>query len=289
MGRKSGGEGMTIEAKVIEDSVSPEGIRLTTFQLRYPRMIHSEFMTHRVFSRNASSSRAIPILTMLRSTVSDMAMPVAWGQNKPGMQARVELTGFRRWAAKQIWKMAGYSAAMFSYLMYRTGAHKQIANRITEPWSHISVVVTATDWQNFFYLRDHADADPTIRALAQSMKAAFDASQPKELELGEWHLPYVHPYEREDLTLEECIKISVARCARVSYLLHDEGHPTLEKDTALHDMLVIMNPKHASPAEHQATPDKMWTRKRWGHPQEHGNFRGWRQYRKTIEGEAIYG
>lgn len=280
---------MTIQAKVIEDSVSPEGIRLTTFQLRYPRFIHSEFMTHRVFSRNASSSRAIPILRMLRNTVSDMAMPVAWGRNQGGMQARTELTGFRRWVAKQIWKLAGYSAAMFSYLMYQTGAHKQIANRITEPWSHISVVVTATDWQNFFYLRDHEDADPTIRALAAEMKAAFDASEPKKLEVGEWHLPYVLDYERENAPVEECIKISVARCARVSYLTHDGGHTILEKDLALHDALVVTDPKHASPAEHQATPDKMWTRKRWGHPQEHGNLRGWRQYRKTLPGEAIHG
>jgi len=289
---------MTIEAKVIADSISPQGIRLTTFQLRYPRFIHSELMTHRVFSRNASSSRAIPILTMLRNTVADMAEPVQWGSNNPGMQSKAPLTGVRLWIARRLWRTAGWVAAGFAYGLHLAGAHKQIANRVVEPWSHISVVVTSTDWANWFALRNHRDADPTIRELAVRMSLAMGASTPTPLEPGDWHLPYVNTQTYLDAASYSeagfgtvrslLIKASVARCARVSYLTHDNKEPSLDADIKLYDRLVKSKPAHASPTEHQATPDKLWSRNRWGHPAEHGNFYGWRQHRKQIEGEAVH-
>lgn len=289
---------MTIEAKVVADSISPEGVRLTTLQLKYPRFIHSELMTHRVFSRNASSSRAIPILTMLRNTVADMAEPVMWGSNNPGMQSKAPLTGFRLWIARRLWRVAGWVAAGFAYGLHLAGAHKQIANRIVEPWSHISVVVTSTDWVNWFALRDHPDADPTINLLAKKMRLAMGQSTPKKLAHGEWHLPYVTMTTHLDAAAyaeaghgsiwDLLIKASVARCARVSYLTHDRKEPSLMADIKLYDRLVVSKPVHASPTEHQATPDKLWSRNRWAHPAEHGNFFGWRQHRKQIEGETAY-
>jgi hypothetical protein len=274
---------MTITATVLEDSLSPEGIRLTTFQLRYPRFIHSELMTHRVFSRNASSSRAIPIMRMIRNTVADMAEPVAWGRNKPGMQAGKNLTGFRRWIARRLWRTAGWTAAGFAYLLAKSGVHKQIANRVIEPWSHISVVVTSTDFSNWFKLRDHEDADPTIKALAQAMRVEFDENKPKDLMPGEWHLPYLSEEEKASLHTELARQVSAARCARVSYLTHDNQTPSLEADYRLFEQLMGGEIQHASPTEHQATPDKLWSRGRWAKPELHGNLHGWRQFRKEIE------
>lgn len=285
---------MTIEVKVIRDSISPEGIRLTTMQLRYPRFIHSELMTHRVFSRNASSSRAIPILTMLRNTVADMAEPVQWGSNNPGMQSKAPLEGWRLWLAQKLWRAAGLVACGFAWGLHKAGAHKQIANRITEPWSHISVVVTSTDWSNWFALRDHPDADPTIRDLAVNMHLAMDSSYPEKLQPGEWHLPYInrdeeiayHKHRNKDGT-PLLVRLSAARCARVSYLTHDGRTPSHAADIKLWEQLAESAPIHASPLEHQATPDKMWSRSRWAKPGEHGNFRGWRQHRKMVPGEAV--
>lgn len=279
---------MTITASVIADSVSPEDIRLTTFQLRYPRIIHSEFMTHRVISRGASSSRAVPISRLISDILVDPAEPVAWGSNKPGMQAGAELTGIRRTLAKLAWHGAKRMAILAARISQWAGAHKQVANRILEPWSHISVVATATDWENFFALRRHPNADPTMKALADAMWEAREASTPSRLEAGDWHLPYVLPEDAEINDLEALKKISAARCARVSYNTHTGRMPTAEQDMKLFDHLVAEAPVHASPTEHQATPDRKWTRGRWGKPEMHGNFRGWIQHRKTIPGEAVH-
>lgn len=276
---------MSIEAKIIRDSVSPEGIRLTTMQLKYPRIIHAEFMTHRVFGRNASSSRAIPIQVQIQHIINDPAEPMAWGSNKPGMQAGAELTGFSHWLTRRMWHFAKRCAIFAARMSLRAGAHKQIANRLLEPWSHISVVVTSTDWSNFYALRDHEDADPTIRALAVAMKSAHDRSIPDRLIPGMWHLPYVRATEEGDVETRK--KMSAARCARVSYMTHDRKAPSLEQDLKLFDQLVGNAPVHASPLEHQATPDKRWSRDRWSHREQHGNLRGWRQHRKMITGEAV--
>lgn len=304
---------MTISAEIIADSISPEGIRLTTMQLRYPRFIHAEFMTHRVFSRNASSSRAIPIKRLIEDVERDPAMPVFWGKNQKGMQAQednrdmnVRYDGLLydvigddpRWP-EEAWREACQMAIRFASALHRAGYHKQIVNRLLEPFAHINVVVTATEWANFYALRRHPDAQPEMKALADAMWEAQQASEPTPLSPGQWHLPYVTEDDWVEINaggvvtedqVKTTIKISVARCARVSYLTHDGRRPTIEEDLALYERLIGSYPMHASPAEHQATPDKpapaedLW--RTWQRAHQHGNFWGWIQYRKTLPGEA---
>jgi hypothetical protein len=295
---------MTISAIVIADSVSPEGKRLTTFQLRYPRMVHSEFMTHRVFSRNASSSRAIPVERMIADLRRDPAMPVYWGSNKPGMQAGAELDPEAIGVCQSIWLDAMEQMISKAEWLVSNGLHKQIANRILEPWAHINVVCSGTEWANFFALRAHADAQPEIKALAEAMMAALAQSDPELLQAGDWHLPYINYDDHEvglnhgntvdGSWLEVMKKVSVARCARVSYLTHDGRQTTVEEDIALYEKLVVSQPLHASPAEHQATPDEPNTMfgglgGKWANAKEHGNFVGWRQLRKQLPNEFIPG
>lgn len=280
---------MTTTVKMVEDSISAAGIRLSTMLLRYPRFIHAELMTHRVFSRNASSSRAIPVRKLIEDIRRDPAMPIHWGMNQPGMQAREQLTGWRLWAVKKLWMLGMWIMTTIALLASRIGAHKQIVNRMVEPWSHINVVVTSTEWDNFWELRCHPDAQPEMHELAVRMKEVFDASIPKQLVPGEWHLPFVTPEERRKFDLNTLLAASTARCARTSYLTHAMGVPVISKDTGLHDKLVASVPIHASPAEHQATPDTVKPANDnsntvvWENPEKHGNLRGFIQYRKVVE------
>lgn len=317
-----------IEAEVVRDSVSGEGKRLTTFKLRYPKFIHGEFMTHRVFSRNASSSRAIPVAKMIEEVRSDAlrAAPVSWGKNQPGMQAAEELDDSERRHligrilgdegthvtdlefAKATWRRAALGAAIDAEQLAKIGAHKQIANRVLEPFLHINVICTATEYDNFFGLRLDKAAQPEMRGLAEVMWMARVGSMPTTLKPGEWHLPFVSDEDADaliesyynrahpkpvvatewDRILDDLTKTSVARCARVSYESHETGkRSTIKEDMALHDRLLAS--KHLSPFEHQATPDSEWGgfSSGWQNPNEHGNFVGWRQYRKTLAGEAV--
>jgi thymidylate synthase ThyX len=268
-----------IEAKIITDSISQTGARLTTFQLIYPRMVHAELMTHRVFSRNASSSRAIPVSKIIQQVIDNPAMPVYWGKNQKGMQAKEELAGEALAQAKEIWLAARDAAVEQARKLVDIDLHKQIANRILEPWHHIHVVVTATDFDNFFNLRCDPDAQPEIKVLAEQMRDLFFDSKPAELAIGMWHLPYVSRSGGMYVPVgdKSIIKASVARCARVSYMTHDNENPTLSKDVELHDQL--LKSVHMSPTEHQATP--MIDPNAYS-----GNFRGWVQYRKMIKGEC---
>ena len=275
---------MTITAKVVADSVGPNGVRITTMELEYPRFIHAEFMTHRVFSRNASSSRAIPVMKVLKRIFTDMAMPVHWGANMPGMQAREELSGWRLKMARALWIFSGWIMCCFAYLLTKIGLHKQVANRIIEPWSHIKVLVTSTYWDNFFALRLHQDAQPEILELAEAMFLAKKYSDPVYLHAGEWHLPYIRGMDRSVYSVEDRIKMSVARCARVSFLNHDGRVTSLEEDLKLFDRLLAGDLKHASPAEHQAQAIDGYSQVK---SDVTGNFYGWKQYRKNIEHEAI--
>jgi len=265
-----------ISARIVADSVSMSGRRLTTFVLRYPRFIHAEFMTHRMLSRNAASSRAIPVNKFIKSVMTDPAMPVYWGANKPGMQAGDELVGWRLKAAKALWVLSGLAMCGVAKMFEWIGLHKQIANRILEPWFYIEVVCTGTEWGNLYNLRAHKDAQPEFRELANKMIEAQRASTPKHLDYGRWHMPFITNEEVEKYGVEKCKNMSVARCARVSYLNHDGSTPNPEKDLKLLEKLIEQ--PHASPFEHQATPmldpnDKS------------GNFRGWHQYRKSINNE----
>ena len=278
---------MKFEAKMIEDSISPSGVRLSTMQLCYPRFVHAEFMTHRVFSRNASSSRAIPVEKMIQQVRNAPAKPVHWGANQKGMQAHQELDAAGKDYALDLWIAAAFHAASIAERMAVLGLHKQVANRILEPFQWMHVIVTATEWNNFFELRDHADAEPNIRLLAQLMETAMSESEPvfrgtDTTEESSWHLPYVTKDERahwEDRP-EVLAQISAARCARVSYLTHDGQRPNYQKDLALYDRLVGSRPLHASPVEHQAWPMPFGMGDGFS-----GNFRGWHQFRKQIEAE----
>ena len=291
---------MTLSVKIICDS-KYAGNRLTTMELTYPRFIHAEFMTHRVFSRNASSSRAIPIQKLIDLIKEDTAMPIHWGKNQPGMQAHEELSPDEIQAAKGIWLAARDEAIAAAEALIKIGAHKQIVNRILEPFSHITVLVTADSWNNFFALRDHTDAQPEICVLAQMMKDAMDKNVPYTLADSDmWHLPYIDEQDVEDAT-KHCMKgritrdmprkheidqvlcaISAARCARVSYLTHDKKRPTIEEDMNLFFRLTAVNPPHMSPCEHQAHPTTGNSNVR------EGNFRRWHQFRHTIHGNTVY-
>jgi thymidylate synthase ThyX len=255
---------------IIEDSISPEGVRLTTLQLKYQRFIHGEFMTHRVFSRNASSSRAIPIDKEITGIINDTATPIHWGVNKAGMQADSEIADIVQ--AKQIWLEARDAAIYHARKLQALNVHKQVVNRLLEPFVNIHVVVTATEWENFFNLRLDAAAQPEIQHLAKSMLQDMYGSKPKELTPGQWHLPYVSQEERNQHPPHILVKLSTARCARVSYLNHDQSNPDYSKDIKLHDDLLRM--KHMSPFEHAAAPQ------RGGF---YANLRGWRSYRNTLE------
>jgi uncharacterized protein (UPF0147 family) len=271
---------MTINVKMVADSISPSGHRISTMQLTYPRFIHSEFMTHRMFSRNASSSRAIPVSRMLSNVWNDPATPVHWGTNMPGMQAREELRQFRRLAARVLWKVSGRTMCVVAWCMSRIGLHKQVANRLLEPWQHIHVVVTATEWDNFFALRCHPDAQPEFQELARLMQRVRDMSVPRQLRYGEWHLPYVTRAERAEYSISEAIRVSAARCCRVSYMNHDGKKTTLDQDLGLYNKLVTADPPHMSPVEHQATPspdDRFYF-----------NLRGWQSNRWWIEAAAKF-
>lgn len=289
-----------IEAKIIKDSLAPSGIRLTTFVLTYPRFIHSEFMTHRMFSRNASSSRAIPVKKSIQMVLDNPAIPLAFTKNKAGMQGGDPLDGKAAELAEKVWRQALFHAVDKAQLLADLDVHKQYANRILEPFSHITVVCSSTDFANFFALRYHPMAQPEIAELAKQMWFAYNSSTPKSLKSGEWHLPFVsdedsaillandlalHRLENFDETVfpqhdENLLKMSVARCARVSYLNHEGKQPTLQEDLTLYDRLVGSAPIHASPAEHQAMAVA-------DSGVRSGNYRGWIQYRKTLQGENI--
>ena len=279
-----------ISVKVIADSIGPSGIRLTTIEATYPRMIHSELMTYRKLSRNAASSRAIPVKKQLKRIWDNQACPEHWGINKPGMQADVEATGLRLWLGKKLWKLSGLCVLAFAWMLMKLGFHKQIVNRIIEPWSHITVIMTADQmgYANLFAQRDHVEAQPEFKVLARKMWVAYNQSTPKKLKTGEWHLPYVFSwdileiekwYPEDKAKQTEALKrISVGRCARVSYLTHD-GARNLNDDIKLCNKLMTNKPGHWSPFEHVAMAMLI--------PAPSGNFNGWFQWRKDFEEECI--
>ena len=306
---------MTITAKVVCDSISPRGIRLTTLELRYPRFIHAEFMTHRQFSRNASSSRAIPVERLIADVEMDPAVPIRWGLNGKGMQDHGEMSPVGECLAYAEWIAARDAAVRCArrFLRLREVPHKQIVNRIIEPFSHITVLVTATEWDNFFKLRRHPSAQPEIQKLADDIYIAMAESDPVKKKPGEWHVPYITDTDVEatlryvmddmpslglsfalveEMAMTILCNISVARCARVSYLRHDGKKASIDEELALFLRLMGEDPKHASPAEHQATPDGLAQDNPsapliWEEPELHGNFVGWKQYRKMFVGESV--
>lgn len=311
------------------------GRKVYTLHLRYPRIIHGEMMTHRVFNRNARSSRAVPVMTMLNDIRTNPFIPWHWTRNQRGMQ------GLGGWQQKILLKD---SAALHTdadtpvsreaaWLWGRDFAcdlaesfadaeyHKQVANRLIEPWMWMDLLVTATDWQNFLHLRDHADAEPHIRDLAELVGIALKQAKVQELYPGQWHLPYITDEDWELARaavrpdhgglaphgfVEDVLKkISAARCARISYKPFD-GEASFERELERFEMLVSNDAIHASPLEHQCQPDKIVTVESsyWAegdellkdvstegglYPELHGSLRDFIQFRKTVPNEAIHG
>lgn len=329
-----------IKAEIIADSLNPKGCRVTTFVLEYPRFIHAEVMTHRMFSKNAASSRAIPIEKMIQQVIDNPAMPVWWGKNQSGMQAKEELdnTNIKEYilnglhdlsrnensccgdvyygdhrfdegyiyhitdrdAAKAIWLEARDQAIIYVRKLMEIGLHKQIANRILEPWFNIRIILTGTDFENFFALRAHKDAQPEFQELAYKMLELYNNSTPKQLKDGEWHIPFGDKmdmdrvcdlaYDKSNMTMQQFItfgqrfiddikiKIAVARCARVSYF-NFEGKDDYQKDIEICDRLFGSIPRHLSPTEHvvQAADNDKYI----------GNIKGFKQYRYFFDDQNL--
>lgn len=270
-----------IKAEVILDSIW-NGKRITTLQLRLPRFILAQLNTHRAFSRSTASSRAIPIDKMIELVQTNTAEPIHWGSNKSGMQAGDEIANTT--SAINVWVDARNDAIKHAKKLQSLGLHKQIVNRVLEPFMWAETIVTATEWDNFFKLRLHEDSQPEIQELAHCMKEAMDNSEPVESKI---HLPYITLDEMEDYVqcsvedtenLSKClyqyfVPISAARCARVSYLNHDKSNPDIEKDLATAEKLLSAG--HWSPFEHQAYALPEVTPCR--------NFIGWEQARTLYE------
>ncbi len=258
-----------INATVIADSISPTGHRLTTLEVRMPRQILAELLTHRAFSRNSASSRAIPVRRMLEQVRTDPFIPLVWETAKPGMQGGEPLTGAAAARALDAWLDARDFAVRQAERLLDLGLHKTQPNRLVEPFAWHTVIVSGTDWSGFWQQRRSPLAEAHMRATAEAMRAAYDASTPAAMQWTGWHLPYVTPGELVDLGPSVARRVSAARCARVSYLNHG-GRRDPANDLALYERLVAADPPHWSPLEHVARPTG------WTAP---GNFTHWEQLR----------
>ncbi len=270
---------MSYAAKILKDSIALNGTRLTTFEVTFPRIVLAEFNTHRMFSRNSASSRAIPVEKMLKRVLDDPFIPIYWGKNQKGMQADQELTEVEQASARDAWLNSRDAAVEHTRNVLSCGVHKQITNRLLEPFMWHTVIVTATEFQNFFALRCHPDAQPEIRQIAVMMRDLYQRSKPETKLVGEWHLPLIGDNEVDvwSVDIELVKKISVGRCARVSYLTHD-GKRDPQADIDLCDRL--QSSGHMSPFEHVARAMQVAT--------PYGNFVGWWQFRKELPNEAIF-
>lgn len=304
------------EARIIADSIGPTGHRLTTMLLRYPRMVHADFLRHRCFSYSVGGSRAVPskkLRAMVRETPATIAW---WGKQQAGMTAAAQLDGQALQVVQALWAEAREHALTYAEAMDEHGLQKQLSNRVLEPFADIIQLTTGVDWDNFEALRCHPDAQPEIRVIAEMARAARAASTPRQLRAGEWHLPFI---TEEEIEKQRCIdrtglalaKISAARCARTSYLNH-EGKVEYAKDLELYERLVGALPGHWSPLEHVCQALAPLSRRERlglnlgaflmggerGHRlRDHGerfllgsgNLVGWRQLRKFYPTENVGG
>jgi hypothetical protein len=303
-----------MQAQVILASTTALSPPIYTVRGRMPRCIWPEALTHRKFGRNARSSRAVPIQTMINEVLRNTFVPWHWGKNQKGMQAAEECTeevkfdeqhpaGDRLWLSREVaWIQASEEAARSAENFMEAGYHKQIVNRLLEPFMWIDVIITSTDWANFEWLRNHSDAEPHLQDWAKLCMDAIRSCEVTELSTDQWHLPYItgedteaaymefgETLEGEQLGWEWLRKISAARCARISYKPFD-GDPSYDRELQRYAGLVSSDHIHASPMEHQAMPDTGFKRnvtQKYNNPELHGNLDGWVQYRKLIPGEYV--
>lgn len=275
---------MPYACRIEADSRSSRGKRITTFVLTYPRFVHAELMTHRMFSRNSSSSRAIPIEKMIEQVKADPAGPVWWGRNQKGMQAHEELLDWEKEEALATWLSARDEAVAHAERLIELAAHKQIVNRLLEPWMWITVIVTATEYDNWFALRAPQEgpvdpkfpAQPELQQIAVMMRDAYRASVPVT---RDHHLPFHDPERDHDVPTGQLGLVCTARCARVSYLTHD-GRRDPQRDVELATSLT--QNRHWSPFEHVAYAADLEDEDR-----RSGNFIGCVQLRELYDGSFI--
>jgi hypothetical protein len=268
-------------------------------EVKLHRFVLAELNTHRVFSRNSASSRAIPISKILERVKTDPAMPLFWGKNQAGMVAAVELDPDKQTMAINTWLNARDNAISSVEKLQEIGVHKQLTNRLLEPWLWHTAIISSTEWNNYFGQRtaiNPADgkpfAMPEMYALAKAMEFAYYNNAPTVVNYGEWHLPYITDedfdwaynqnqfLDGENKNAYHLLKsISAGRCARVSYLTHD-GKRDPGEDIKLAEKLASARPMHPSPFEHQATPQYEL--------EVLGNFRGWHQFRHSFKNENIH-
>jgi hypothetical protein len=300
-------------AKILAHSISPDDKPICTMEVVFPRIILAELNTHTLFSRNSASSRAIPIAKMLARVREDPFVPESWPSNGKGMKEGAPLEGRDAEEARHRWLQDRDSAAWCANELKEIGVQKGYTNRLLEPFLWHTAIVTSTEWDNFFHLRAHPEAHGEMQQLAQAMKEAYEASTPDPLDYGEWHLPLIFEEDRQQVQdnltgwgVTEFIsdilcKISVGRCARVSYLTHD-GKRDLRADLDLYERLISNG--HMSPFQHVARPiedadylnDDLTLLVHHKHLRDPhpvplhretwcGNYRGWVQKRKLIPGE----
>lgn len=288
-------------SKIVADSVAENGARLTTFEVTFPRLILAEWNTHRVFSRNTASSRAIPVEKLMKAVEEAPYIPERFPKNQAGMANAEWLVGEEHEKAVEAWLKARDRALESVDTLKGLNVHKQTANRILEPFMWVTSVTSSTEWNNFFTLRANKEtcdasekwedyvatedenasngkifpAQPDIQKITYLMRRNYLESKPKLLKLGEWHLPYVSDEDKANFDTEQLRLLSAGRCGKVSYLTHGETN-TPEKDIEIADGKMVFN-KHWSPVEHPSTPlaEKVFC----------GNFRGWKQARKFYIGE----
>lgn len=289
-----------ITAEIVADSTNKQGDRITTFVCTFPRIVLSEFNTHRLFSRNSASSRAIPFSKMAEKIEREPFIPSGWMEEHKGMQGGKYFEEPSKVSEfKKAWLEARDSAVSSARKLSELGLTKQLCNRIMEPFMMHTVIVTATEWENFFALRAHDEAEIHIAEIAFKMLEAYNNSTPKELKAGEWHIPFGGKFREEEInalankeqmgTEDLKIAIATARCARVSYL-NFAGKDDYEKDLSLFKRL--SGAGHWSPFEHCAKSmtdseydemvryDQGETQKGW-----YGNIKGFVQWRKTFNNE----
>lgn len=264
-----------IKAEVICDSVAHHGVRLTTMALVYPRFIHAELMTYRMFSRNAQSSRAIPTIKRIEAVRNNPVKPLCWHKNQRGMTAKPERVA--DWEdADCEWEFAARRVAAHAEVLMNMGLHKQWTNRLLEPFDTITTLVTATDWDNFFCQRTASDAQPEIQLLAWRMFEAMAESEPTPTDV---HLPFITANDRESVSKYMLVMVSAARCARVSYLKHDGTAATVGEDVELYERL--LRDGHMTPMEHQARA----ALKEALRDTYYANLRGWVSHRSEHQVE----
>lgn len=285
---------MAYEARIEADSIGPHGVRLTTFVVTFPRIILAEVNTHRMLSRNSASSRAIPVEKQIRKVLEDPFIPVSWGKNGRGMQAKEELDERAAEIARASWLASARLAVEQAQELLALGVHKQITNRLLEPFLWHTCIITATEWENFFALRCHPDAQPEFQVIARMMRDLYSAHVPTQIAFGEWHLPFSDDFEPNGFRLDSfpdghypiVAKVSAGRCARVSYELHDGGRSMDEDCRMAHN---LERAGHMSPFEHPAEcipASGEVAFNSFGSPL--GNFRGFRQLRKFLPGERVF-